>query len=192
MTQQTLANPGSRPRPQRGFSMAEVLVAVALLSVIILALFGLVTAGVQRAYSGRKMTEGTVLAQAVLERANVEGPQDLVNVSNSTCTAAASTSTCTWTMTSGVVTPAAESGSTVPITERNAWRNLLATSGLPSRAGAAARLAVTMTALPDTGTPRTFANAAAVRIQVDVTWTEFEGRTRQVRLQTLNVRSANL
>ena len=192
MTEPTLANRKSRRRAQRGFSMAEVLVAVALLSVIILALFGLVTAGVQRAYSGRKMTEATVLAQAVLERANIEGPQDLLNGAAIDSIAGDSGARGEWRMTNGVVTPAAESGSTLPVTERNAWRSLLANSGLPSRAGAPAILTVTMTAMPDTGTPRTFANAAAVRVQVDVVWTEFEGRTRQIRLQTLNVRSANL
>lgn len=186
-----MTEPSRRSPRSRGFSLAEVLVALALLSVIILALFGLVTAGVQRAYGGKKMTEGTVLAQAVMERANVEAPQDLLSAA-STDTAA----TRTWTMTAGVVSPAAEGGSSVPINERNAWRTMFATSGLPGYGGSPARparLIVTMTALPTGASPaKTFADAAAVRIVVDVEWWEYRTRKRTVRLQTLNVRSANL
>lgn len=183
---------------QRGFSMAEVLVAVALLSVILLALFGLVTAGVQRAYAGRKMTEATILAQAVMERANVEAPQDLLGAAST-----ASTATRTWTLTTGTVTPATDTGSGVPVDERNAWRALLANSTLPARPGTPATLTVTMDALPTAVVfPRTaaatFADAATVRIVVDVSWYEFTGnstigaRQRTVRLQAFNVRSTNL
>jgi prepilin-type N-terminal cleavage/methylation domain-containing protein len=175
---------------QRGFSMAEVLVAVALLSVILLALFGLVTAGVQRAYAGRKMTEATILAQAVMERANVESPQTLLGAVDADTTA-----TRTWTLTTGTVTPATDTGSGVPVDERNAWRALLASSTLPARTGTPATLTVTMTPLP---AGRNFGNAASVRVLVDVSWYEFTGNTtigarqRTVRLQTLNVRSTNL
>jgi prepilin-type N-terminal cleavage/methylation domain-containing protein len=179
---------------ERGFSMAEVLVAVALLSVILLALFGLVTAGVQRAYGGRKMTQATILAESVMERANVEAPYTLLGAAST-----ATTATYEWTMSNGIVTPAAEGGSGIPVTERNAWRTAFANSQLPSISNSTATLTVTMTPLPDTGTPRTFGNAAIVRILVDVTWFEGVGATnsagkrrRTVRLQALNVRSANL
>jgi prepilin-type N-terminal cleavage/methylation domain-containing protein len=187
-----------KKQAQRGFSMAEVLVAVALLSVILLALFGLVTAGVQRAYAGRKMTEATILAQAVMERANVEAPQTLLGAADTD-----STATRTWTLTTGTVTPATDTGSGIPVDERNAWRGLLASSTLPARIGTPATLTVTMDALPTTVVfPRLaaakFGDAATVRIVVDVSWYEFTGNTtigarkRTVRLQALNVRSTNL
>jgi prepilin-type N-terminal cleavage/methylation domain-containing protein len=185
MTHNRFRNPTSR-----GFSLAEVLVATALLSVILLALFGLVTSGVRRAYGGKKMTEATVLAQAVMERANIEEPQALLSAAST-----ASTATRTWTLAGLNVTPVAEAAGT-PADERNAWRTLLANSRLPSSSAVPATLTVTMTALPTTViAPRvaaaTFADAATVRIVVDVTWAEWGTRQRQVRLQTFNVRTTN-
>lgn len=183
----------SRSSRERGFSLAEVLVATALLSVILLALFGLVSAGVRRAYGGKKMTEATVLAQAVMERANIEQPQALLGAAST-----ASTATKTWTMTGLAVSPAAETGTTPPSApdERNAWRTLFLNSRLPAVTGSPATLTVTMTALPTTVVaPRTaaatFADAATVRVVVDVAWTEWGTRQRQVRLQTFNVRTTN-
>jgi len=174
----------------RGFSLAEVLVATALLSVILLALFGLVSSGVRRAYGGKKMTQATVLAQAVMERANIEEPQGLLTTDYTLSTASKS-----WSLASGVVTPAAEAPSTTA-DERNAWRTLLQNSDLPNSAATPASLTVTMTALPTTViAPRAaaakFNDAATVRIVVNVAWTEWGTRQRQVRLQTLNVRTIN-
>jgi prepilin-type N-terminal cleavage/methylation domain-containing protein len=173
----------------RGFSLAEVLVATALLSVILLALFGLVTAAVRRAYGGKKMTEATVLAQAVMERANVASPQTLIGgVDTDT------SKTQTWTKSANnhldaSVTPAAETGSTTPIVERNAWRAMLRDSDVPSASAQPSTVVITMTALP---AGRTFADAASVRIIVDVSWSEWGNRPRQVRLQTFNVRSTSI
>jgi prepilin-type N-terminal cleavage/methylation domain-containing protein len=182
----------SQSASQRGFSLAEVLVATALLSVILLALFGLVTAGVRRAYGGKKMTEATVLAQSVMERANIEQPQSLLSAAST-----ATTATRSWSLAGAVVSPTAEAAGTTPTDERNAWRLLLQNSGLPSAVGMPATLTVTMDALPTAVVaPRiaaaTFADAATIRIVVDVTWAEFGTRSRTVRLQTFNVRSNNL
>lgn len=179
MMQRRIGNPASR-----GFSLSEVLVAVALLSVILLAMFGLVTSGVRRAYGGKKMTEATILAQSVMERANIVAPQDLLSAAGTDTTA-----TRVWTKPGpavGSVTPAAEAGGTVPMDERNAWRALLDNSGLPTAATKPATLTVTLTALP---AGRTFATAAAVRIVVNVGWAEYGTRDRVVQVQTLNIRS---
>ena len=70
---------GRRSPVRNGFSLAEVLVAIALMSVILLALFGLVTAGVRQTYGGKKMTQGTIVARSVLERVNVNKPQDILS-----------------------------------------------------------------------------------------------------------------
>lgn len=181
MIEATRRRPPAR-NGSRGFSLAEVLIAVAMLSVILLSLFGLVSAGVRRAYGGKKMTEASNLAQAAMERVNVYAPQELLGAASTDTSA-----TRTWTRTSSTsTTPAAETGTSTPITERNALRNLLATSDLPATTGDPATLTVTMTALPS---GRTFADAASVRIIVDLSWTEFNSRDRTVRLQALNLRA---
>jgi prepilin-type N-terminal cleavage/methylation domain-containing protein len=177
--------PSRRSKASRGFSLAEVLVALALLSVIILALFGLVTAGVQRAYGGKKMTEATILAQAVLERANVEAAYTTFDVAATATTPA----TKQWSMVSGVIVEAADTGGTAGVTERNQWRTMLQQSGLPGYTGSPATLTVTATPLP---AGRSFGTAATVRIVVDVAWSEYKQRQRTVRLQTFNVRSTDL
>lgn len=175
-----------RPRAsQRGFSMAEVLVAVALLAVILLALFGLVTAGVQRAYGGKKMTQATTIAQAVMERANVYEAQSLIDSADT------DSRTVSWTRLGNVTTNDA-TNSTDPESpadtdakrERNAWRAMLANADLPT-SGQPATLSVTVDAVGSGGV--TFTNAEMIRITVDLTWHEWGKRRRQVRLQALNL-----
>lgn len=180
-----------RKRESRGFSLAEVLVATALLSIILLAMFGLVTQGVRRAYGGKKMTEATILAQAVIERANIVSPQTLMGAAGTETTPL----TITWDKIANnkldtSVTPAANGASTVAAIEQNKWRALLRDSDLPTDgAGNPAKLTVTMTPMPQTPTARSFNAAATVRVVVDVEWVEFGNRRRTVRLQTFNVRS---
>lgn len=182
-----------RKRESRGFSLAEVLVATALLSVILLAMFGLVTQGVRRAYGGKKMTEATVLAQAVLERANIAAPQSLLGAAGTATTP----QTVTWEKIANnkidtSVTPAASGATTVAAIEQNRWRALLRDSDLPTNGSGsanAATLTVTMTPMPQTPTARSFDTAATVRVVVEVSWIEFGQRRRTVRLQTFNVRS---
>ncbi|HEV2718576.1 MAG TPA: prepilin-type N-terminal cleavage/methylation domain-containing protein [Thermoanaerobaculia bacterium] len=171
-----------------GFSLAEVLVAVALLSVILLALFGLVTAGVRQAYSGKKMTQASMVAQSAIERMNIQQCQDLLG--------AASTDTSvnrTWTKTDpgsadAKTTPAAETGTTAPILARNAVRDLLRTSDLAATPSAPATLTVTMNAMPSTPTPTNFGNCSMVNVVVDLNWFDYGLRKRTIRLQSLNLR----
>jgi len=170
--------------------LAEVLIAVALLAVIILAVFGLVSAGVRRAYGGKKMTQAAAVAQSALERMNVQKPNALLGVADT-----ATTATKTWTKTvptnadSGV-TDAAEGGGT-PTAEqitRNAVRAMLRDSDLPANAARPATLTVTMTPVPVVA-GQTFASATMVRITVDLTWWEFGTRQRVVHLQTMNLKT---
>lgn len=170
------------PTGQRGFSMAEVLVAVALLSVILLAVFGLVTAGVNRAYSGKKMTEASVIAQHVMERVNVYAPQTVLGSASNVATFNR-----TWVRVGPAdadTTPVANAGTTDPEIERDAIRALLAEADLPATTSSPATLVVTVDAVP-TGD---FTTASMVRIVVDLTWFEWGTRRRQVRLQALNLR----
>ena len=180
--------PRSRRAPASGFSLAEVLVAVALLSVIMLALFGLVTAGVRQVYGGKKMTEAATITESAMQRANIIKPQDLLGGVNTDTSQSVSWSKTTTGNASTAVTPAAETGSTTPITTRNAWRTLLLNSELPATPTHPALLTVTMTATPTTPTAKTFGNASMVRIVVEVEWWEWGNRPRRVRLQTLNLR----
>jgi prepilin-type N-terminal cleavage/methylation domain-containing protein len=178
------ASPACRGR-MRGFSLAEVLVAVAIMAVIILALFGLVTAGVRQVYGGKKMTEAATITESAMQRANTNKPQDLLDGVD-----ADASKTITWSKVapgnvSTDVTPAAETGTTVPITTRNAWRTLLVNSELPATAAHPATLTVTMTARPAT---KNFGNASMVQIIVETEWWEWGTRQRRVRLQTLNLR----
>lgn len=173
-----------RQSREAGFSLAEVLVAVAILGVILLALFALLTSGVQRAYGGKKTTQGTMIAQAVMEQANVYEPHLLFPV------AATSTDPAVleWERTANATTPAAESGATSAITQRNAWRNLLATADLPASDEFPARLIVRATPLPEGASPaRSFTTASLVRLEVELHWTEWGTRPREIRLQSINI-----
>jgi uncharacterized protein (TIGR02598 family) len=176
------ASPACRGQ-MRGFSLAEVLVAVAIMAVIILALFGLVTAGVRQVYGGKKMTEAATITESAMQRANINKPQDLLDgVDTDT------SKSITWSKTGPVtVTPAVETGTSVPITTRNAWRTLLLNSELPNTTVHPATLTVTMTAQP-AGAGINFGNASMVRIIVETEWWEWGTRQRRVRLQTLNLR----
>jgi Tfp pilus assembly protein PilV len=173
-----------RQSREKGFSLAEVVVATAMLGVILLALFALLTSGVQRAYGGKKTTQATMIAQAVMEEANVYEPHLLFPV------AATSTDPAVleWERTTDATEPAQESGATSAITQRNAWRNLLATADLPASDEFPARLTVTATPLPEGASPaRSFSTASLVRMEVRLTWTEWGTRPREVRLQSINL-----
>jgi uncharacterized protein (TIGR02598 family) len=174
------ASPACRGQ-MRGFSLAEVLVAVAIMAVIILALFGLVTAGVRQVYGGKKMTEAATITESAMQRANINKPQDLLDGVNTD-----TSKSITWSKTGPVtVTPAVETGTSVPITTRNAWRTLLLNSELPNTPTHPASLTVTMTARP---AGQNFGNASMVQIIVETEWWEWGTRQRRVRLQTLNLR----
>jgi prepilin-type N-terminal cleavage/methylation domain-containing protein len=181
MNQSTSGPRVRRNRRAAGFSLAEVLVAVALLAVILLALMGLISSGVHRAYSGKKMTEATMLAQAAMERANVYAAHKLLGAADSDTTA-----TQTWTRKGTDTTPAPVSGTTAEAIEQTAWHDLLDNANLPTDTDFPSTLTVTMTPMGATGA--NFGNATMVRVLVDVTWTEWGSRERQVRLQTLNLR----
>lgn len=173
-----------RRRGDSGFSLIEVLVAVALLAVILLALFSLISMGVQRAYSGKKMTQATIIAQAAMERANTYEAHTLLGGA-----AGAGSVSQTWTRVGNNdadTTPVDVVGTSTEANERNAWRKLLKDADLPATTDHPATLTVSMTAVP---TGRTFANATMERIVVDLTWYEWGTRKRQVRLQSLNLRT---
>lgn len=173
-------NTGTRRRSTAGFSMIEVLVAVALLGIILLALMGLISAGIHRAYSGKKMTEATILAQAAMERANVYQAYTLLGATEDNTAV-----TQIWTRNGSGTTPGAVSGTSAEAVERTAWSNLLANADLPATNANPATLQVTMTAVPE---GVAFKDGTMVRIVVDCNWVEWGTRKRQVRLQAMNLK----
>ncbi|HEY0155784.1 MAG TPA: prepilin-type N-terminal cleavage/methylation domain-containing protein [Thermoanaerobaculia bacterium] len=164
-----------------GFSLAEVIIAVALLGVILLALFALLTSGVQRAYSGKKTTQATMIAQAVMEQANVYEPHLLFEGLDVTTSDPA---VLQWERDSDETEPDDEGLGDSARTQRNAWRSLLANADLPASDEFPARLTITATPLPE---GRTYEAASLIRLEVDLTWTEWGKRQREVRLQSLNL-----
>ena len=174
-------------RKSRGFSMVEVLIASVFLSVILLATFGRVTQGVRRAYAAKQMTRATVLAQAILERANVTAAHTLLGAAGTVnhdmvFTYDATVEPPTTTLTTLVSPHLADT--TAAQTERTKWITMLNTSDLPVTG-----MTVTISPLPS---GRTFAASAIERIVVEVYWGEvFGDRSRSLRLQTFNVRSAS-
>ncbi len=164
---------------QSGFSLIEVLVATAMLAVIILAIFGLVTAGVRRAYGGKKMTQAASVAQSALERTDVARPYVLLGAADD-----ATTATATWSKSSGDADDSGVTASTTVNATTTALRALRRTSDLPGTAARPATLTVTMTPVPG----GQFQTATMVRVVVDLVWWEFGTRRRQVRLQSLNLR----
>jgi len=149
---------------------------------------------VRRAYSGRKMTEASILAQHVMERVNVYEPQALLGLAQ-TDTAPADgvpdsyvgrTTPVIKEWVRGATTTAPEGGTSTFQIERDEIRNLLATADLPADADHQATLRATATPLP---AGRDFANCSMVRIMVDLDWYEWGTRHRTVRLQALNLRT---
>jgi prepilin-type N-terminal cleavage/methylation domain-containing protein len=162
-----------KAKHNRGFSMVEVLVATALLAIILLALFGLVTAGLNRSHSGRMMTEGALLAEAIMERINVPEPHEGFPGGSTSRTR-------TWTKTGATTITEAAEGVDAP----DDVRDLLMASPIHSTAGRPAVVTVTMTPVPSGN----LTNSAMVRIVVDVTWWDRATRPRRVYMQALNIR----
>lgn len=167
--------------------MVEVLIASVFLSVILLATFGLVTQGVRRAYAAKQMTRATVVTQAILERANVTAPHTLLGAAGTVSSSMVYTYNPSGSPTTTIaptLTGPSLADTSAAQTERARWITMLNTSELPVTG-----LTVTVTPLP---AGRTFATSAIERIVVEVFWGEvFGDRSRSLRLQTFNVRSAS-
>ena len=63
----TLRRTPVRHKHQRGYSLIEVLIAIALLGTVLLSITGLFLAGRKNVYSGKQMTQAIAVANEVLE-----------------------------------------------------------------------------------------------------------------------------
>ena len=66
-------------RSTRGYSLVEVLIAMAILGTVLLSIMTLFVFGRRNVYSGRQMTRATSVATHILEDLNPMSPVDLMN-----------------------------------------------------------------------------------------------------------------
>jgi prepilin-type N-terminal cleavage/methylation domain-containing protein len=170
-----------------GFSLIEVLGAMALLSVIVLATSALSVGVMHRVYGGKTMTAASSLAQSILERVN--HPQAYRSL-DALSTASSAEKVFERKVNSGslTITEAETSSNGANWAERNTWRQLFLDAHLPYGEGdaQASQLVVRVEPVPSTAT---FGTATMLKIQVGVRWSERGVRPREVFLETLNLRS---
>ncbi|HKR64423.1 MAG TPA: prepilin-type N-terminal cleavage/methylation domain-containing protein [Thermoanaerobaculia bacterium] len=74
-------------RPQKGYSLIEVLIAVAITGVVIMSIFTVITLAKRNIYSGKQMTAANAVATRVLEDLSLMSATDVLlnfNITNGT------------------------------------------------------------------------------------------------------------
>jgi prepilin-type N-terminal cleavage/methylation domain-containing protein len=152
-----------RARHQNGFSLVEVILALALLGTVMIAMSGLFTLGSRQVDSGRKHSEALAAAQDILEEMSV------------------------WSF-HGLYETFGDDGSAVTLTAdtlNNAfaqkWQPYLAESFAP---GTYAE--ITLDSMTQTGSPPVLNSAQCIQVTVTVYWTE-SLRERKVQLTMLRL-----
>jgi len=150
-------------RRQRGFSLVEVILALALLGTVLIGMSGLFTLGSRQVDSGRKHSEALAAARDILEEMSI------------------------WSF-RGLYETFGEDGSTVTLTVdslNNAyaqkWQPSLAESFAP---GAYAE--ITLDSMTQSGSPPVLQSARCIQVTVIVHWTE-SLRERKVQLTMLRL-----
>src|SRR4051812_28496034 len=75
------------PRHQAGYSLVEVLIAVAITGVVIISIFTVITLARRNIYSGKQMTAANAVATRILEDLSLMSATDVLlnfNVTNGT------------------------------------------------------------------------------------------------------------
>ncbi len=167
-----------------GFSLIEVLISMAILSMVVGGTLGLFTVALHRTHDARSLTRASALGRSVMERVSRPSAHLLFDASGSSPSIEK-----VWArkVLGGEleVTEAEGSGGSAAV--RDELREMFLDADLPYGGGEEKRneLAVRIEALP-IGT--TFANASMLRVEVRVLWTERGVRSRELRLDTLQVR----
>ncbi len=158
---------------------------MAILSMVVAGTLGLFTAALHRTHDGRTLTQASALARSVMERVSRPSAHLLFDAGASSTSIER-----VWTRKdlSGVLEESPPDGAGELAAFPNELRGMFLDAALPYGSGDARRneLLVRIEAVP-AGT--TFANALMLRIEVRVRWTERGLRSRQVQLETLQVRS---
>jgi prepilin-type N-terminal cleavage/methylation domain-containing protein len=151
---------------QRGFSLIEVVVALALLAGVLISIAGLFVIGARQVESGREATEALSVARGIVEQMNKWGFHQTYELFGANGSAA----TYTWD-TRTITDP--------PTTGMGKWQPMLSQK-IP---GAYATITVTSVG---PGTPPVLNLTRAMRVVVTVRWQE-RMRQRQVQLATVRM-----
>lgn len=160
-----------RTGQERGFSLIEVIIALALLAAVLLTISGLFIQGSQSVNSGRDLTEATSLATNILEDMDKWAFTQLYTNYCGTTASGALTFTTDNLQTNGTTCSAIT-------TTASGWQNGIR-QRLPNSKG-------TVVVTPMGGA--TFAAAKGVRVQVTVSWymrARTSSNPRQVSLETV-------
>lgn len=152
------------PHEHRGYSLVEVLIAMALTGTVIMSIVTLFFFGRRNVYSGKQMTYAVSVGNRVLEDLALMGPEDIVaNFAVPVATAGLTTNTV-----AGVAYPNSIMRDTTgtPSGYLGTWKGLVGTDRL---ANGRVSLVVTPTNPATAGNPTT---AAFFRITVVVQWNE--------------------
>ena len=153
-------------RNERGFSLIEVVVALALLAGVLISIAGLFIIGARQVESGRESTEALSVARGIIEQINKWGFHQTYELFGADGTAT-SYSFDTRTITDP------------PTTGMAKWQPML-NDKIP---GSYATIAITSLG---PGTPPTLDTTRAMRVVVTVRWAE-RLRQRQVQLATVRM-----
>jgi len=153
----------SRPRDELGFSLVEVILALALLGTVLIAMSGLFTLGSRQVDAGRKHTEALSAAQDILEEMSVWSFRGLYE------SFGGDGSTSTFTI------------DTLTNDFAKQWQPYLAENFAPgSFAG------ISLSSVTESGTPPPLSSARCIRVTVTVYWAEAL-RERNVQLTMLRL-----
>lgn len=190
-------NAGARRASHRGYSLVEVLIAMALLGVVLISIMALFVAGRKNVYSGKQMTNAVAVGTRVLEDLAPLSKQDIYGgLFAITATSAGYGSTvslgapavtytnCRIRSTDATVGQptatdvATQSTGTNPPNLLTKWRNQLGTN--------LAKGSVTIIMVPandGTNTPAKFGTATVLQVRVLIQWVEGQ-RPRELILDT--------
>lgn len=176
-------------RSQRGFNLIEVLIAMALLSVVLLSIFTLFVMGRKNVYSGKQLTQANAIGRNVLEDLSSMTLSDLrtaFGISGTATLGAVDVDTTTSlpdeTYTNAILrTTNTISGTTDPRGYLQTWLNQITTQ----RKLANGQVAIVFRPRKPNPTSATLTagNATVMQIRVIVRWSE-SGRIRQAVFDT--------
>lgn len=170
----------------RGYSLVEVLIAMALLGVVVMSIMGMFTFARRNVYSGKQMTQAVSVAQGVLEDLQQMKKSHVLDAFEVPAGAGASVAFNGTTYTNSILrTTASISSTTNDATYDflNKWNNLIVNNNKFKNG----RVTLILTPEADaTNSPAQFATATVLRMRVFVTWSEAT-RNRQIVLDSVKV-----
>ena len=171
---------------QRGYSLVEVLIAMALLGVVLLSITGLFLAGRKNVYSGKQMTHALAMANNVLEdltevdKTQMRTAFVLPTTAGTAVPFLGTTYNNSFIRTTDNISSTTQSATIQYLTR---WRNMM--TNYKTLGNGAVTLILTPTADPVNATAQ-LGTATVVRMRVFVTWREGR-RNRHVVVEGVKV-----